>query len=133
MGLERTEVPEANAGDIIAITGIEARISPILLRSGQCRSHAGTQRGRANRDHVVRVNNSPFAGQDGKYVTSRQIASALIANSSLMLRCAWKTPAARTNPRLRPRELHLGILIRKHAARGLRAGSVAPAGYYQGN
>ena len=55
MGLERAEVPEARAGDIVAITGIEEpRISDTLCDPEHRRGPAAADGGRADRDHDLR-------------------------------------------------------------------------------
>ncbi len=60
MGLERTEVPEAEAGDIIAITGIEGpRISDTLCDPNTGRGPAAAVGGRTDRDHDLRGQQFP--------------------------------------------------------------------------
>jgi GTP-binding protein len=78
LGLERYEAEEATAGDIIALTGIEApRISDTV-----CEFDHGEMLSPMNVDEptvsmTFEVNTSPFAGRDGKYVTSRNIKERL--------------------------------------------------------
>ncbi len=77
-GLERVEVEQAQAGDIIAVTGIEG----IGISDTLCdRDHpAGLPPLTVDQPTVTmmfQVNTSPFCGQDGKYVTSRQILERL--------------------------------------------------------
>ena len=77
-GLERTEVPEATAGDIIAITGIEApHISDTFCDPANIEAMPALSVDEPTVTMSFEVNNSPFAGQDGKYVTSRQIRERL--------------------------------------------------------
>ncbi|MCK9530757.1 MAG: GTP-binding protein, partial [Gammaproteobacteria bacterium] len=77
-GLDRVEVPEARAGDIIAFTGMEElNISDTL-----CDPQAVEQLPPLTVDEptvsmTFQVNTSPFAGKEGKFVTSRQIRERL--------------------------------------------------------
>ncbi|MGE0226698.1 MAG: GTP-binding protein, partial [Acetobacteraceae bacterium] len=74
MGLERIEIPEAQAGDIIAFTGIDGlRISDTLCDPAAVDALAPLSVDEPTVSMTFQVNNSPFAGQDGKFVTSRQI------------------------------------------------------------
>jgi GTP-binding protein len=79
LGLDRREVDSAEAGDIVAITGIEnLRISDTLC-SPQCvEALPALSVDEPTVCMTFQVNNSPFAGQDGKYVTSRQLRERLM-------------------------------------------------------
>lgn len=112
-GLERIEVEEAAAGDIVCVSGIED------LNIGDTIADAGTPEG----IHAVAideptvsmsfcVNNSPFAGKEGKFLTSRQIRERLIREleSNVALRVADTDSADTFEVRGRG-ELHLSILI----------------------
>ncbi|HDO33975.1 MAG TPA: GTP-binding protein, partial [Chromatiales bacterium] len=78
MGLKRTEVPEARAGDIIAFTGIEGlHISDTLCTPGAVEALAPLTVDEPTVSMTFQVNNSPFAGRDGQFVTSRQIRERL--------------------------------------------------------
>ncbi|HKE37123.1 MAG TPA: translational GTPase TypA [Candidatus Baltobacteraceae bacterium] len=112
-GLERIEVEEASAGDIVCVSGIED------LNIGDTIADAATPEG----IHAVAVdeptvsmffsvNNSPFAGREGKYLTSRQIRERLMREleSNVALRVADTESADTFEVRGRG-ELHLSILI----------------------
>jgi len=112
-GLERIEVEEASAGDIVCVSGIED------LNIGDTIADAATPEG----IHAVAVdeptvsmffsvNNSPFAGREGKYLTSRQIRERLTREleSNVALRVADTESADTFEVRGRG-ELHLSILI----------------------
>jgi len=112
-GLERIEIEEASAGDIICVSGIEG------LNIGDTIADASAPEG----IHAVAVdeptvsmsfsvNNSPFAGKEGKYVTSRQISERLMREleSNVALRVADTESADTFEVRGRG-ELHLSILI----------------------
>jgi GTP-binding protein len=77
-GLERIEIPDANAGDIVAITGIEnIRISDTLCDPKCVEALPSLSVDEPTVSMVFQVSDSPFAGRDGKYVTSRQIRERL--------------------------------------------------------
>ena len=112
-GLERIEVEEAAAGDIVCVSGIED------LNIGDTIADASAPEG----IHAVAVdeptvsmsfsvNNSPFAGQEGKFLTSRQIRDRLMREleSNVALRVEDTESADTFEVRGRG-ELHLSILI----------------------
>ena len=112
-GLERVEVDEASAGDIVCVSGIEG------LNIGDTIADVNAPEG----VHAVAVdeptvsmffsvNNSPFAGKEGKFLTSRQIRGRLMAEleSNVALRVADTESADTFEVRGRG-ELHLSILI----------------------
>ena len=113
LGLERYEVPEASAGDIVAITGIEApRISDTLCDPARVEALPPLSVDEPTVTMTFEVNNSPFAGQDGKFVTSRQIRERLerelIHNVALRVEDTVSPDKFRVSGR---GELHLSILI----------------------
>lgn len=73
-GLKRIEVAEAKAGDIIALTGIKnAGIGETLADSEHPEALPTIEIEEPTLKMSVSANTSPFAGKEGKYVTSRQI------------------------------------------------------------
>ena len=77
-GLERVEVEEARAGDIIAVTGIEdLGISDTLCSPDRPEPLPSLTVDQPTVSMNFQVNTSPFAGREGKYVTSRQIGERL--------------------------------------------------------
>jgi GTP-binding protein len=113
MGLEKKEVAEAEAGDIIAVTGIEKpRISDTLCDPSRVEALPALTVDEPTVSMTFRVNSSPFAGQDGKFVTSRQIRERLdrelIANVALRVEDAPEGDRFIVSGR---GELHLAILI----------------------
>ena len=128
MGLERTEVPEANAGDIIAITGIEGpHISDTFCDPAKVEPLKALSVDEPTVTMSFEVNNSPFAGQDGKYVTSRQIRERLdrelITNVALRVEDTGSPDKFRVSGR---GELHLGILIENMRREGYELGVSRP-------
>jgi len=78
MGLERTEVDVANAGDIVAITGLgELKISDTVCAAGNVEALPPLSVDEPTLTMTFQVNTSPFAGKEGKYVTSRNILERL--------------------------------------------------------
>lgn len=78
MGLERIEVQTAEAGDIVAIAGID----PIYISDTVCAKECVEALPALSVDEptvsmTFQVNNSPFAGRSGKFLTSRQIRERL--------------------------------------------------------
>ena len=113
MGLERTEVPEATAGDIVAITGIEApHISDTLCDPNRIEAMPPLSVDEPTVTMTFEVNTSPFAGKDGKFVTSRQIRERLdrelIHNVALRVDDSDSADKFRVSGR---GELHLSVLI----------------------
>ena len=128
MGLDRTEVPEAMAGDIIAITGIEGpRISDTLCDPNNVEILPPLSVDEPTVTMTFEVNNSPFAGQDGKYVTSRQIHERLerelIHNVALRVEDTESPDKFRVSGR---GELHLGILLENMRREGYELGVSRP-------
>ena len=77
-GLSRQEIPEAGAGDIVAVAGAEA----ITIGDTLSEAEAPSPLPRIAVDEptvsmVFSINTSPVAGRDGKYVTSRQLRERL--------------------------------------------------------
>nr|MCH9744627.1 translational GTPase TypA [Gammaproteobacteria bacterium] len=113
MGLQREEVPQAGAGDIIAVSGIDGlSISDTICAVDHVEALPPLTVDEPTVSMTFQVNSSPFAGQDGKYVTSRQIKDRLerelIAN--VALRVAQGSDADHFVVSGRG-ELHLSILI----------------------
>jgi GTP-binding protein len=78
LGLERVEVAQATAGDIIAFTGIDQLdISDTLCDPTNVEALPAMSVDEPTVSMTFMVNNSPFAGKDGKFLTSRQIRERL--------------------------------------------------------
>jgi len=127
-GLERVEVPEAQAGDIIAFTGIDGLgISDTLCDPANVEALPPLTVDEPTVTMTFQVNNSPFAGQDGKFVTSRQISERLeqelIHNVALRVEQMPDPDKFRVSGR---GELHLGILIENMRREGYELGVSRP-------
>ncbi|WP_297388178.1 translational GTPase TypA [Acidiferrobacter sp.] len=113
LGLERTEVKEASAGDIIAVTGIDPiYISDTLCDPGRAEALPPLTVDEPTVSMTFEINTSPFVGQDGKFVTSRQLRERLerelIHNVALRVEDTADADKFKVSGR---GELHLGILI----------------------
>ena len=77
-GLSRVPVTEAGAGNIIAMSGIgEITIGDTVCAKGFAEPIEFVKIGAPTLEMTFSVNDSPFAGQEGKFVTSRQIGERL--------------------------------------------------------
>jgi GTP-binding protein len=112
-GLNRVEVAEAAAGDIVALSGFEGiEIGKTFVAPDHPERLAGiaVEEPTISADFIV--NNSPFAGREGKYVTSRQLRDRLFRE--LERNVALKvepTDSPDTHTVSGRGELHLGILM----------------------
>jgi GTP-binding protein len=128
LGLERIEVPEAQAGDIIAFTGIDKLgISDTLCDPAAVEALMPLSVDEPTVSMTFQVNNSPFAGKDGKYVTSRNIHERLqrelIHNVALRVEDTADPDKFRVSGR---GELHLAILIETMRREGFELGVSRP-------
>ncbi len=112
-GLHRVEVSEVPAGDIAVISGIEGiEIGKTLTTPDFLARLAGIAVEEPTISVDFIVNNSPFAGRDGKYVTSRQIKDRLYREleRNVALRVE-ETDSPDTHTVSGRGELHLGIMM----------------------
>jgi GTP-binding protein len=112
-GLERVDVEEASAGDIICVSGIEGlNIGDTIADAAFPEGIAATAVDEPTVAMYFMVNASPFAGKEGKYLTSRQIRDRLMREleSNVALRVE-DTDSADTYEVRGRGELHLSILI----------------------
>ena len=113
LGLDRVEIPNAQAGDIIAFTGVdELGISDTLCDPAVVEPLPLLAVDEPTVSMTFQVNTSPFAGREGKYVTSRQIRERLqrelIHNVALRVDDTEDPDKFKVSGR---GELHLSILI----------------------
>jgi len=112
-GLERIEVPSASAGEIVSLAGLEGVEIGLTVTDLE---HPDRLEGIAVEEPTISVdflvNNSPFAGKEGKYVTSRQLRDRLYKelerNVALKVEDTESTDTWTVSGR---GELHLSILI----------------------
>lgn len=113
LGLERKEVSEAYAGDIIAITGInDLKISDTLCDPNNIEALPALSVDEPTVVMTFQVNTSPFAGREGKFLTSRHLRDRLlrelIHNVALRVEDTSDPDKFRVSGR---GELHLAILL----------------------
>jgi GTP-binding protein len=112
-GLQREEVDEALAGDIVALAGVpDVNIGDTVADAVDPRPLPPIRVEEPTLRMAFSVNNSPFAGREGKYVTSRQIRERLYneLERDVALRVS-DTDSADTYLVSGRGELHLVILI----------------------
>jgi len=112
-GLDRVEIPEAGAGDIIAVTGVEQlNISDTICDPNEVEAMPPLMVDEPTISMIFQINDSPFVGQDGKYVTSRKVRerlqTELLHNVALRVEDTVDPDKFRVSGR---GELHLSILI----------------------
>lgn len=112
-GLKRIETEEAQTGDIVALAGLEdAQIGDTIVDPNNPQPLPSIQVDEPTLQMTFSVNTSPFSGQEGKFVTSRQIRDRLYkeikTNVSLRVEETDSTDSFLVSGR---GELHLGILI----------------------
>ncbi len=113
LGLERIEVEQANAGDIIALTGLDApNVSDTLCDPDNIEAMPPLSIDHPTVSMTFQVNSSPFAGQEGKYLTSRQLKERLerelIHNVALRVEEGTNPEKFKVSGR---GELHLSVLL----------------------
>ncbi|NRA54366.1 MAG: translational GTPase TypA [Gammaproteobacteria bacterium] len=113
LGLERHEMDEACAGNLVAITGLgELKISDTVCAVDCVEPLPLLSVDEPTVTMTFQVNNSPFAGKEGKFVTSRNIAERL--QQELIHNVALRVEAGSDSDKFKVSgrgELHLGILI----------------------
>jgi GTP-binding protein len=113
LGLERIEVEEASAGDIVAFSGLDApKISDTICDPDTIEGLPALVVDEPTISMTFETNTSPFFGRDGKYVTSRQLRERLMREtlSNVALRVEETDDPDRFSVYGRG-ELHLGVLI----------------------
>lgn len=128
MGLERIEASEASAGDIITFSGTETlNISDTLCDPEHVEALPALSVDEPTVSMSFQVNTSPFAGQEGKLLTSRQISERLdrelIHNVALRVAPTEDPNKFKVSGR---GELHLGILIETMRREGFELGVSRP-------
>ncbi len=112
-GLERIEFATASAGEIIAFTGIEGlKISDVICDPSSVEPLPLLQVDEPTISMIFQVNTSPFAGREGKYVTSRQLRNRLYRE--LLHNVALRVVDTDNPDRFQVSgrgELHLSVLI----------------------
>lgn len=128
LGLDRVEMAKANAGDIIAITGIDSlNISDTLCHPDFPEALPALSVDEPTITMMFQINDSPFVGKDGKLVTSRQIRERL--DQELIHNVALRVEATDTPDKFRVSgrgELHLSILLETMRREGFELSVARP-------
>ncbi|ELA09372.1 GTP-binding protein TypA [Moraxella macacae 0408225] len=127
-GLERIEVPMAQAGDIVCITGIDGlNISDTICDPQNVEALPALSVDEPTVSMTFQVNDSPFAGREGKFVTSRNIRERLerelIHNVALRVEDTDSPDKFKVSGR---GELHLSVLIENMRREGYELGVSRP-------
>lgn len=113
LGLERSETTEAHAGNIIAVSGLgELKISDTICDVNEVEALPALKVDEPTVTMTFQVNTSPFAGREGKYVTSRNILERL--EQELVHNVALRVEETEDPDKFRVSgrgELHLSVLI----------------------
>mgnify|MGYP003384082480 FL=1 len=128
LGLERISVDEAFAGDIVCINGIDGLgISDTLCDPDNLEALPALSVDEPTVSMTFSVNNSPFAGQEGKYVTSRNIKDRL--DQELIHNVALRVSQGDSPDKFIVSgrgELHLSVLIETMRREGYEMGVARP-------
>lgn len=113
LGLDRVEVDTAEAGDIVALTGFDPlSISDTICSPTAVEALPALTVDEPTMSMTFEVNKSPFAGKEGKYITSRQISDRL--QQELKHNVALRVESTGNPDRFKVSgrgQLHLGVLI----------------------
>jgi GTP-binding protein len=132
-GIERIEIEEAHAGDIVAVTGMdELFISETLCDRSAVEALPALTVDEPTVTMTFQVNTSPFAGQEGKYLTSRQIRERLqkelLHNVALRVEDTADAEKFKVSGR---GELHLSVLIENMRREGFELAVSRPEVIYK--
>ncbi len=132
-GLNRVPVNEAKAGDIVCISGIEnITIGDTICEFGKFEALPFVKISEPTVEMTFSVNNSPFAGREGKFVTTRHIRDRLYKEllKDVSLRVT-ETDNADTYRVAGRGEMHLSILIENMRREGYELGVSTPRVLYR--
>ncbi len=124
---------EAEAGDIVAVTGLEeVSIGDTIASPDMPEALPRIEIGEPTVEMTFGVNTSPFAGREGRYCTSRQLRERLYREleTNLSLR-VQDTDSPDTFLVSGSGELHLAILIETMRREGLRVRGIQAGGHHQ--
>ena len=128
LGLERVDVESAEAGDIVCVTGIDGlNISDTICDPTHVEALPALSVDEPTVSMTFQVNDSPFAGKEGKYVTSRNIRERL--DRELIHNVALRVEQGDTPDKFVVSgrgELHLSVLIESMRREGFELGVSRP-------
>ena len=127
-GLDRIEIDSAQAGDIVAFCGIEKlQISETLCDPENVEALPALSIDEPTVSMTFQVNNSPFAGKEGKFITTRQIRDRL--DKELQHNVALRVEGTDDPDKFKVSgrgELHLSVLIENMRREGFEMGVSRP-------
>ncbi len=133
-GVEKVEVQEAQAGDIVIVSGFEKqpKLGATICKADKPQPYPYVKIDEPTLTMYFSVNNSPFNGRDGKFLTSRHLKERLDRELK-------KNVALRVEPTESPEvfkvsgrgQLHLGILIENMRREGYELQVSAPEVIYK--
>ena len=127
-GLERVEIDKAEAGDIVCVTGIEKLyISDTLCNPENVEQLPPLSVDEPTVSMTFQVNDSPFAGKEGKFITSRNIKDRL--EQELLSNVALRVDQGESADKFKVSgrgELHLSVLIENMRRDGFELGVSKP-------
>jgi len=127
-GIDKIEIDTALAGDIVAISGLDQLdISDTLCHPDQVEALPALSVDEPTVSMTFQVNNSPLCGQEGKYVTSRQIRERLDRELKHNVALRVENTGDADKFKISGRgELHLAILIENMRREGFELGVSRP-------
>lgn len=128
LGMERIQIEQATAGDIVSVSGLDGLRPSDTLCAPECLEPLPPLSvDEPTVSVTIQVNDSPFAGQDGKYVTSRKLLERL--DEELLHDVALKVESGGSSDRFIVSgrgELHLSVLIETMRREGFEMGVSRP-------
>ncbi len=128
LGVERSEIAEAEAGDVVSVSGVDGlKISDTLCAPDVPEALPPLMVDEPTVSMTFQVNDSPFAGLDGRYVTSRNLKDRL--EKELIHDVALRVDPGSSPDRFVVSgrgELHLSVLIEKMRREGFEMGVSRP-------
>ena len=132
-GLHQKEVDEAFCGDIVALSGLDdLKISDTICDPERLEKMPNLKIDEPTLSMIFQVNDSPFAGNDGKFVTSRVIKDRL--DKEIKTNVALKVESTESADKFKVSgrgELHLSILIENMRREGFEIGVSSPDVIYK--
>ena len=132
-GLHQKEVDEAFCGDIVALSGLDdLKISDTICDPEHLKKMPNLKIDEPTLSMIFQVNDSPFAGNDGKFVTSRVIKDRL--DKEIKTNVALKVESTESADKFKVSgrgELHLSILIENMRREGFEIGVSSPDVIYK--
>ncbi len=132
-GLNQKEVDQAFCGDIVALSGLDdLKISDTICDPEHLDKMPNLKIDEPTLSMIFQVNDSPFAGNDGKYITSRVIKDRL--HKEIKTNVALKVESTDSADKFKVSgrgELHLSILIENMRREGFEIGVSSPDVIYK--